>query len=62
MPNTSNTNTSAIYTLIEHVGVCRDFAHLMIALCRALNIPARFTTGVDYGAEPALGPTDYYAF
>ena len=27
----------------------------MIALCRALNIPARFTTGIDYGADPAPG-------
>jgi transglutaminase-like putative cysteine protease len=61
-PNTSNANTSAIDTLIEHVGVCRDFAHLMIALCRALNIPARFTTGIDYGADPALGPTDFHAY
>jgi transglutaminase-like putative cysteine protease len=34
----------------------------MIALCRAINIPARFTTGVDYGADPALGPTDFHAY
>ena len=60
--NTSNSNTSAIDTLLEHVGVCRDFAHLMIALCRAVNIPARFTTGIDYGADPALGPTDFHAY
>jgi transglutaminase-like putative cysteine protease len=60
--NTSNSNTSAVDTLLEHVGVCRDFAHLMIALCRALNIPARFTSGVDYGADPALGPTDFHAY
>jgi transglutaminase-like putative cysteine protease len=60
--NTSNSNTSAIDTLIETVGVCRDFAHLMIALCRAVNIPARFVTGIDYGADPVLGPTDYHAY
>ncbi|MEO7852240.1 MAG: transglutaminase family protein, partial [Rubrivivax sp.] len=60
--NTSNSNTSAIDTLLEQVGVCRDFAHLMIALCRAINIPARFTTGIDYGADPALGPTDFHAY
>lgn len=60
--NTSNSNTSAIDTLLEHVGVCRDFAHLMIALCRAINIPARFTTGIDYGADPSLGPTDFHAY
>ncbi|MDH4450430.1 MAG: transglutaminase family protein [Rhodoferax sp.] len=61
-PNTSNSNTSALDTLQSHVGVCRDFAHLMIALCRAANVPARFTTGIDYGADPALGPTDFHAY
>ena len=61
-PNTSNSNTSAVDTLVEQVGVCRDFAHLMIALCRALNIPARFATGTDYGADPALGPPDFHAY
>ena len=60
--NSSNGNTSAVDTLIEQVGVCRDFAHLMIALCRAVNIPARFTTGTDYGADPALGPSDFHAY
>lgn len=60
--NTSNSNTSALDTLTDRVGVCRDFAHLMIALCRALSIPARFTTGIDYGADPALGPTDFHAY
>jgi transglutaminase-like putative cysteine protease len=60
--NTSDANTSAIDTLIEQVGVCRDFAHLMIALCRALNIPARMVTGTDYGASPSLGPPDFHAY
>jgi transglutaminase-like putative cysteine protease len=60
--NTSDANTSAIDTLLDPAGVCRDFAHLMIALCRALNVPARFTTGIDYGADPALGPTDFHAY
>lgn len=59
---TSNSNTSAVDTLVERVGVCRDFAHLMIAMCRALNIPARIATGTDYGADPALGPPDYHAY
>ncbi len=58
----SNSSTSAIDTIVEKVGVCRDFAHLMIALCRALNIPARFVTGIDYGADPALGPPDFHAY
>lgn len=60
--NTTNASTSALDTIGERVGVCRDFAHLMIALCRALNIPARFITGIDYGADPALGPSDFHAY
>lgn len=60
--NTTNSNTSAIDTLIEQTGVCRDFTHLMIALCRALNIPTRMATGTDYGADPALGPPDFHAY
>ncbi|NRF70280.1 transglutaminase family protein [Aquincola sp. S2] len=61
-PGASNSNTSAVDTLIEQAGVCRDFAHLMIALCRALSIPARFATGTDYGADVALGPPDFHAY
>lgn len=60
--NSSNSNTSAVDSIIEQVGVCRDFAHLMIALCRAINIPARFATGTDYGADPMLGPSDFHAY
>ena len=60
--NTTSSTTSAIDTLIERVGVCRDFAHLMIALCRAANLPARMASGMDYGADPALGPPDFHAY
>jgi transglutaminase-like putative cysteine protease len=60
--NTSDSSTSAVDTLIDRVGVCRDFTHLMIALCRALGIPARVATGTDYGASPALGPPDLHAY
>jgi transglutaminase-like putative cysteine protease len=60
--NTTSSTTSALDTLIDRVGVCRDFAHVMIALCRALSIPARFATGIDYGADPVLGPTDFHAY
>jgi transglutaminase-like putative cysteine protease len=49
-------------TLVEQRGVCRDFAHLMIALCRAVNIPARFVTGIDYGAAAELGLPDFHAY
>jgi transglutaminase-like putative cysteine protease len=60
--NSSTGTTTAVDTLIDEAGVCRDFAHLMIALCRAVNIPARFVSGIDYGADPALGPTDFHAY
>ena len=61
-PGSSNVSTSAVDTLVEQVGVCRDFAHLMIAFCRAVNIPARFVTGIDYGAPPSMGPPDFHAY
>ncbi len=60
--NSTDGNTSAVDTIVEQSGVCRDFAHLMIALCRAVNIPARFATGIDYGADPILGPQDFHAY
>ena len=60
--NSSCGTTTASQTLASGQGVCRDFAHLMIALCRAINVPARFVTGLDYGADPALGPTDFHAY
>jgi transglutaminase-like putative cysteine protease len=62
LSNSSDGMTSACDTLVTKQGVCRDFAHLMIALCRAVNIPARFATGIDYGADPALGPPDFHAY
>jgi transglutaminase-like putative cysteine protease len=31
-------------------------------MCRALNIPARLATGIDYGADPSLGPTDFHCY
>jgi transglutaminase-like putative cysteine protease len=46
--------TSAVDTLHEQVGVCRDYAHLMITLCRALNIPARFSSGARLRRRPQL--------
>ena len=58
----SHPGTSALDTYECATGVCRDFAHLMISVCRALNIPARLATGIDYGADPALGPTDFHCY
>lgn len=62
LPGSSTVSTSAVDTLVNPVGVCREFAHLMIALCRAVNIPARYVTGIDYGADPTMGPTDFHAY
>lgn len=61
-PGSTTATTSAVDTFQQQAGVCRDFAHLMIALCRALNIPARFSSGLDYGSDPSLGPTDFHAY
>ena len=43
---------------MQRAGVCRDFAHLGITLCRALNIPARLAVGYVHFAEP---PEDFHA-
>jgi transglutaminase-like putative cysteine protease len=48
----TDSNTSAFDTVTQRTGVCRDFAHLGIALCRALNIPARYFSGYSYQLEP----------
>ena len=48
----SNASTSAIDTAQTRTGVCRDFAHLGIALCRSLNIPARMVVGYLYDLDP----------
>jgi transglutaminase-like putative cysteine protease len=48
----------------EGVGVCRDFAHLAITLCRCMNIPARYCTGYlgDIGMPPPYGVMDLAAW
>lgn len=53
----TNSGTSALDTITERVGVCRDFAHLGITLCRALSIPARYLTCYAY----TLQPPDFHA-
>lgn len=54
---TTDSGTSAYDTLIQREGVCKDFAHLGIALCRAADIPARYFTGYAYN----LNPPDFHA-
>ena len=48
----SNAKTSAVETAKSRTGVCRDYAHLGIALTRSLNIPARMVVGYLYQLEP----------
>lgn len=57
LPGSSTIHTSACQTLAMRAGVCRDFAHLGIALCRALDIPARFVSCYAFG----LDPNDFHA-
>jgi len=48
----------------ERIGVCRDFAHLAVAFCRCMNIPARYANGFlgDIGVPPDPAPMDYNAW
>ncbi|MGI8604556.1 MAG: transglutaminase-like domain-containing protein [Verrucomicrobiales bacterium] len=48
----------------EKQGVCRDFTHLAITLCRCLSLPARYVTGYlgDIGIPPVPGPMDFSAW
>lgn len=55
---TTQVTHSAFDTVTGRVGVCRDYAHLAIAFCRALNIPARFVTSYAMFADP---PPDFHA-
>ena len=48
----SDASTSALETFETRCGVCRDFAHLGIALCRAMSIPARMVVGFLYELKP----------
>lgn len=54
---------TAVEAMRERTGVCRDFAHLSIALCRAMNIPARYASGYlgDIGVPPS-GAGDFSAW
>jgi transglutaminase-like putative cysteine protease len=55
---------TALEAYQERVGVCRDFTHLAVALCRCLNIPARYATGYlgDIGVPAAPFPMDFSAW
>ena len=55
---------TALEVFNERVGVCRDFQHLAVTLCRCLNIPARYATGYlgDIGVPPTPSPMDFSAW
>ena len=55
---------SASDSMREGIGVCRDFAHLAVALCRCMNIPARYCTGYlgDIGVPIDVNPMDFSAW
>jgi transglutaminase-like putative cysteine protease len=60
----SNPLTSAADVWDTRTGVCRDFAHLGVTLCRSLNIPTRYVFGYlpDIGVEPPFEPQDFCAW
>ncbi|MBW4026343.1 MAG: transglutaminase family protein [Acidobacteria bacterium] len=55
---------TALNVYTERTGVCRDFQHLAVTFCRALNIPARYATGYlgDIGVPPSYTPMDFSAW
>jgi transglutaminase-like putative cysteine protease len=60
----SNSLTTAADVCAQGVGVCRDFAHLAVTFCRALNIPTRYVFGYlpDIGVPPPDDPMDFCAW
>jgi len=61
---TSSPTKTAADALADRTGVCRDFAHLMITMCRALNIPARYVVGYlpDIAVPDPGSPMDFCAW
>lgn len=58
VPGSTNATTTAADVLLQRTGVCRDYAHLAISLCRGLGIPARYVSG--YAVN--LDPPDFHGF
>ena len=57
LPGTTNASSGACEVLLQRAGVCRDFAHLSISLCRSLGIPARYVSAYAPGLDP---PSDFH--
>lgn len=60
----SGASTTAYDSYRDRAGVCRDFAHLAVMFCRALNIPARYVCGYlpEIGVVPDPAPMDFHAW
>jgi transglutaminase-like putative cysteine protease len=66
----TDASSSTTDVLLQRAGVCRDYAHVAISLCRALGVPARYVSGYGVGVEPqdfhgffeAYIGTDWYLF
>ena len=58
VPGSTDSNSTAHQVYQQRKGVCRDFAHVGITMCRALNIPARIVVGYVWFDEP---PQDFHA-
>jgi transglutaminase-like putative cysteine protease len=60
----SRPTTSGYEAYQNRKGVCRDFAHIAVMFCRAMNIPARYVYGYlpDIGAPPNPPPMDFHAW
>ena len=57
-PGVTDGSSGTLDVLVQRAGVCRDFAHVSISLCRALGIPARYVSGYGVGVEPQ----DFHGF
>lgn len=57
-PGSTTATTTAADVLLQRTGVCRDYAHLAIALCRGIGVPARYVSG--YAVN--LNPPDFHGF
>jgi len=58
---TTNTKTTAQQALDQGCGVCQDYSHILIALCRKLNIPARYIAGFMFGEGATHAWVEFYA-
>lgn len=58
LPGSTDARTDAVAALVQCAGVCRDYAHIGIAFCRAMGIPARYVSG--YAVD--LDPPDFHGF